>query len=105
MRALSLVVLLIATTASSAELRAASRLARESSAEKPQWAPSGNFQALHKRAVFEGETRSGAGSYAREHRETAAAKSVWSYANLNPSRYTDPDVLQQVPRPAGRGRR
>ena len=30
---------------------------------------------------------------------------LWSYANLNPTRYTDPDVLQQVPRPAGRGRR
>ena len=90
-RALSLLVVLLASAASSADLLTATRHARETSGQKPQWAPSGNLQALHTRAVFPSESRSGAGSYAREHRETAAAKSVWSYANLNPSRYSDPD--------------
>ena len=96
-RALALLLLLLSTAASSADLTPTTRLARESSSQKPQWAPSGNFSALHRRAVFPSETRSSAGSYAREQLETAAAKSVWSYANLNPSRYTDPDGREGIP--------
>ena len=95
-RALALFVLLLATAANSADVTLTTRLARESSSQKPQWAPSGNFSALHTRSVFEGETRSGAGSYARENRKTAAAKTVWSYANPNPARYTDPDGREGI---------
>ncbi len=86
-RALSLGLALLAIAVSATDLAPT----RPSPSEKAQWAPSGNSSALHTRAVFLSETRSGAGSYAREHRETAAEKSVWSYANLNPLRYVDPD--------------
>jgi hypothetical protein len=90
-RALTLGLVLLATAANATELATATRNTRESPGQKTQWAPSGNFSALHARAVFRGDSRSSALLCACERRETAARQRIWSYANLSPARYTDPD--------------
>ena len=119
-RPLALGLVLLATAASAADLALATRHlepARVAPSRKVQWAPSGNFQALHARAVFRGETGSAARPYGREGREAAAGFGIflsrdsvgassylsspnalgpWSYAGLNPARYVDPDG-RQVP--------
>jgi hypothetical protein len=112
-RALTLGLVLIATVASSADLQLATRHdvapSRASSSRKVQWAPSGNFSALHARAVFRGEIRSESRPYARESLKTAAGAGIFlsrdsfagdltspmslhrfTYAHGNPMRYTDP---------------
>ena len=109
-RALALGLVLIATAVSATEL--AKSNARETLGQKTQWAPSGNFSALHGRAAFQGEIRGETRPYARARgqlasgigiflsRDSIGAQSYlgspngmgpWSYANLSPARYTDPD--------------
>lgn len=111
-RALTLSLALIATAASATELAPATRSTRETLGQKTQWAPSGNFQALHGRAVFRSEIRSESRPYARARGEVASGIGIflsrdsvgassylsspnalgpWSYANLSPARYSDRD--------------
>ncbi|MDP2276287.1 MAG: hypothetical protein Q8K32_36445 [Archangium sp.] len=112
-RALTIGLLLIATAASSANLQLATKHdvapSRASSSRKVQWAPSGNFQALHARPVFGSETETASRPYARENLKTAAGAGIFlsrdgfegslnsapslhrfTYAHANPLRYTDP---------------
>ncbi len=104
-RALTLGLVLLATAASATDLSPS----REALGQKTQWAPSGNFAALHGRAVFRGEIRSESRPYARARGEVASGIGIFlsrdsvegklnsapslhrfAYGNFNPLRYTDP---------------
>lgn len=85
-RALTLGLVLLSTAVSATELDLATRNTREPLGQKSQWAPSGNFSALHRRAVFRGEIRSEARPYARARGEVAAGIGIFLSRPLNRSR-------------------
>jgi hypothetical protein len=74
----------------------ATKHARRGSREELQWAPSATSKTTaraSRNAAATGQTHSG---ISLRSRETAAAQTIWSYANLNHARYVDPDG-RQVP--------
>lgn len=76
-RPLALSVLLLARASSASELQLATRNTRESLGQKPQWAPSGNFWALHGRSISRGEIRSESRPYARARGEVASGIGIF----------------------------
>ncbi|MDP2276290.1 MAG: hypothetical protein Q8K32_36460 [Archangium sp.] len=72
-RALTLGLVLLATAASATDLSPS----REALGQKTQWAPSGNFSALHGRAVFRVEIRSDSHPYARARGEVASGIGIF----------------------------
>jgi hypothetical protein len=99
-RTLALMLMMLATAASATATRplraepgahATDVYARAPAGEKTQWAPTGASSPLHARAVSRGESLEGASPYGREASKTSVAEREWTYANSNPTRFTDPD--------------